>query len=203
MLGHVGCLMVARVDGKSPAEYLTAEEREPPARSARRLLLAPPACLEAALDLTAGSRYDPGDRCCLCTRDPRLAAAGPTVEVELELSDGSVRAGERARRHLDGPTRGRGSSATATPIALPARACSPRWGTSARPSVPRSLGRDPYDQAAIDAFLIALDGTHDKSALGANAVLAVSIAVARAAATSKGFPCGSTSAGAGSFRCRW
>ena len=50
------------------------------------------------------------------------------------------------------------------------------------------VGRDPFDQAEIDAFLIALDGTADKSALGANAVLGVSIAVARAAATSKGIP---------------
>ena len=48
---------------------------------------------------------------------------------------------------------------------------------------PWLLGRSPLDQAAIDAGLNELDGTSDKSNLGANAVLAVSLAVARAAAS--------------------
>ena len=47
---------------------------------------------------------------------------------------------------------------------------------------PWLVGRSPRDQAAIDAGLSELDGTADKSNLGANAVLAVSLAVAKAAA---------------------
>jgi enolase len=47
---------------------------------------------------------------------------------------------------------------------------------------PWLTGRSPMDQAAIDAGLNELDGTEDKSNLGANAVLAVSLAVAKAAA---------------------
>ena len=47
---------------------------------------------------------------------------------------------------------------------------------------PWLIGRSPMDQAAIDTGLIELDGTGDKSNLGANAVLAVSLAVAKAAA---------------------
>jgi enolase len=47
---------------------------------------------------------------------------------------------------------------------------------------PWLIGRSPMDQAAIDAGLIELDGTDDKSNLGANAILAVSLAVAKAAA---------------------
>ncbi|HLY39327.1 MAG TPA: phosphopyruvate hydratase [Candidatus Binatia bacterium] len=43
-------------------------------------------------------------------------------------------------------------------------------------------GADATDQAAVDARLVALDGTNDKSRLGANAILAVSLATARAAA---------------------
>lgn len=39
---HLGCLMVARVDGKSPAEYLTAAGREEARERGRRLLLRPP-----------------------------------------------------------------------------------------------------------------------------------------------------------------
>jgi enolase len=48
--------------------------------------------------------------------------------------------------------------------------------------------RDFADQAALDRALIALDGTANKSRLGANAILAVSIAFARAAAAAEGVP---------------
>lgn len=47
---------------------------------------------------------------------------------------------------------------------------------------PSLVGLSPFDQAAIDRRLIELDGSPDKSNLGANAILAVSMAVARAAA---------------------
>ena len=49
-------------------------------------------------------------------------------------------------------------------------------------------GMDPSDIYAIDAAMIAADGTKDKSRLGANAILAVSIASARAAAEAFGLP---------------
>ena len=47
---------------------------------------------------------------------------------------------------------------------------------------PAIVGRSVFDQAAIDRLMIDLDGTPNKSRLGANAVLAVSLAVAKAAA---------------------
>ncbi|MBD3611917.1 MAG: phosphopyruvate hydratase [Hydrogenovibrio crunogenus] len=50
------------------------------------------------------------------------------------------------------------------------------------------IGKEATDQAAIDNAMIALDGTDNKARLGANAILAVSIAVAQAAAQSKGLP---------------
>jgi enolase len=50
------------------------------------------------------------------------------------------------------------------------------------------VGMDISDQAAFDAALIGLDGTIDKSRLGANAILGVSLAAARAAAQSLGVP---------------
>jgi len=50
------------------------------------------------------------------------------------------------------------------------------------------IGKEATDQAAIDHAMIALDGTENKARLGANAILAVSIAVAQAAAQSKGLP---------------
>jgi enolase len=48
------------------------------------------------------------------------------------------------------------------------------------------LGRDVLDQAALDARMIELDGTDTKSRLGANAILAVSLAAAHAAAAASG-----------------
>jgi enolase len=53
---------------------------------------------------------------------------------------------------------------------------------------PALLGRDASDQAALDQVMIDLDGTPNKSRLGANAILAVSLAAARAAAKAQGLP---------------
>lgn len=53
---------------------------------------------------------------------------------------------------------------------------------------PAVLGKDVFDQAGIDKTMLDLDGTEFKSNLGANATLAVSLAVARAAADSAGLP---------------
>ena len=49
-------------------------------------------------------------------------------------------------------------------------------------------GKDASDQQGIDDIMLKLDGTHNKSKLGANALLAVSMACARAAATNAGKP---------------
>ncbi|CPR17425.1 phosphopyruvate hydratase [Brenneria goodwinii] len=56
------------------------------------------------------------------------------------------------------------------------------------PLVQAILGKDAKDQANIDKIMIDLDGTENKSKFGANAILAVSLAVAKAAAASKGLP---------------
>ena len=50
------------------------------------------------------------------------------------------------------------------------------------------FGMDALDQAMVDRAMVALDGTPNKSKLGANAILGVSMAVARAAAESTGLP---------------
>lgn len=52
---------------------------------------------------------------------------------------------------------------------------------------PALAGMDATDQEAVDRKMIALDGTENKAILGANAILAVSMAVARAAAAAQGF----------------
>src|SRR5688572_21244642 len=53
---------------------------------------------------------------------------------------------------------------------------------------PELIGRDPRDQEYIDSLMIELDGTPNKAKLGANAILGVSMAVAKAAAEASGLP---------------
>ena len=53
---------------------------------------------------------------------------------------------------------------------------------------PALVGSDPTDQKAVDAKMNALDGTENKGKLGANAILAVSMAVCKAGAAEKGVP---------------
>ena len=53
---------------------------------------------------------------------------------------------------------------------------------------PQLIGLSVYEQAAIDQLMCKLDGTPNKSRLGANAILAVSMAVAKAAALANGTP---------------
>ncbi|MFT6295676.1 MAG: enolase [Glaciecola sp.] len=50
------------------------------------------------------------------------------------------------------------------------------------------IGRDAMDQKSIDQIMLDLDGTENKSKLGANAILAVSLAAAKAAANESGIP---------------
>jgi len=111
----------------------------------------------------------------------------PTVEATVELEDGRrgsglVPSGASTGRHealelRDGdPARYRGKSVFA--------AIGHVNGEIAR----AMAGRDVADQAGLDEALIALDGTPNKSRLGANAILAVSMAAARAAAAARGLP---------------
>jgi enolase len=53
---------------------------------------------------------------------------------------------------------------------------------------PKLLGMEPYDQRGIDQIMIDLDGTENKSSLGGNAILGVSLAVARAASNERMLP---------------
>jgi len=65
---------------------------------------------------------------------------------------------------------------------------------------PKLIGMDPSRQAQIDRMMIELDGTPNKGKLGANAILGVSMAVARAAATAADLPLYAYLGGAGAVR---
>ena len=111
----------------------------------------------------------------------------PTVEAEVTLEDGTVArgtapsgasTGEFEALELRDGDKGRylGKGVTKAVENI---------NTVIRKAV---CGIDASDTYAVDAAMIAADGTKDKSKLGANAILAVSIAAARAAAQSLGIP---------------
>jgi len=110
----------------------------------------------------------------------------PTVEAEVLLVDGSIgvacvpsgaSTGDRKALELrDGGNRycGRGVQKAVAGIE--------------RVIAPVLTGKNALEQTSVDAEMIALDGTDDKSTLGANALLGVSLATARAAAASQRLP---------------
>ncbi len=110
----------------------------------------------------------------------------PTVEVEVALDDGTM-----ARAAVPS------GASTGAYEAVELRDGGDRYGgkgvSKAVDAVlddigPELLGMEASEQRLIDQALIDLDGTPDKSRLGANALLGVSLAVARAAAESHGLP---------------
>jgi enolase len=110
----------------------------------------------------------------------------PTVEADVRLDDGTV-----------GRAAVPSGASTGEFEAVELRDGGDRW---AGKGVDRAVahvneriagavaGRDPEDQAGLDATLRDLDGSDNKAVLGANAILAVSLANARAAAATRGEP---------------
>ncbi len=110
----------------------------------------------------------------------------PTLEAEVELENGAVGraivpSGASTGAHeavelRDGGPRFRGKGVL-------------RAVANVRDRIaPEVVGLDALDQASVDQAMIELDGTPNKSALGANAILGVSLATARAAAEALGLP---------------
>ncbi|MFE6919719.1 phosphopyruvate hydratase [Nocardia sp. NPDC057663] len=108
----------------------------------------------------------------------------PTVEVEIALDDGTL-------TRADVPS----GASTGEHEAVELRDGGDRYNgkgvTKAVEGVldeiaPAIIGLDAVEQRAVDQVLLDLDGTPDKSRLGANALLGVSLAVARGAAESSG-----------------
>ena len=110
----------------------------------------------------------------------------PTVEVDVQLEDGSwaraavpsgVSTGAFEAAELrDGGSRYLGKSVSGAVENVRTKIA------------PALIGQDGLDQKGLDEKMIALDATVNKSSLGANAILGVSLAVARAAAVSKKLP---------------
>jgi enolase len=111
----------------------------------------------------------------------------PTVEVEVLLDDGTFARAEvpsgastgqfEAVERRDGDKGrylGKGVTAAVKAVVEDLR--------------PQVIGLDAIDQRAVDAAMLAADGTPNKGAIGANAILGVSLAVAKAAADSAQLP---------------
>ena len=110
----------------------------------------------------------------------------PTVECDVTLSDGSMgraavpsgaSTGSREALELrDGGKayRGKGVAKAIAHIV--------------EDIAPLMIGSEPFDQRALDKSMIDADGTDNKATFGANSILAVSLAVAKAAAISRGMP---------------
>ena len=129
----------------------------------------------------------------------------PTIEAEVELESGATgraaapsgaSTGTREAVELrDGAAAAKGKAAKS---AKPAKAVkAPRYlGKGVQKAVANVegpiaravLGLDAQDQALVDETMIELDGTENKSKLGANAILAVSLAAAKAAADENFLP---------------
>ena len=111
----------------------------------------------------------------------------PTVEVDVVLADGSV-----------GRAAVPSGASTGEHEALELRDADPKryLGKGVSKAVknvtdkilPELRGLDALDQLTVDRAMLELDGTETKSKLGANAILAVSLANAKAAAVSANFP---------------
>ncbi|MBM3155878.1 MAG: phosphopyruvate hydratase [Chloroflexi bacterium] len=111
----------------------------------------------------------------------------PTVEVEVGLADGSVGcaavpSGASTGSHEAVELRDGDSSA------FRGLGVSKAVNNVREIIAPAIIGMSAVDQVAIDQKMIGLDGTPNKSKLGANAMLGVSLAVAHAAANSQGMP---------------
>ena len=172
---HTAALMLARTDGKSPAQFLDppvtgacarGRDHAPPAARGRPLAVALITGLHAweALD----SRGTPTVGCAVTLEGGS--------EGEATVPSGASTGSHEAHERRDGGERYGGKGVRDAVSAL-------------RGEIRAELvGRDATDQDAIDAALRALDGTPDLSRLGANAVLAASVACAVAAARSEGLP---------------
>lgn len=118
----------------------------------------------------------------IIAREIKDSRGNPTIEVELALSD--------SRRVVASVPSG---ASTGKNEALELRDADGKGVLQAIKNVneiiaPKLKGKDVLNQKAIDDLLVNLDGTKNKSKLGANAILGVSMAVCRAGAAAKKTP---------------
>ena len=199
---ELGVLMLARIDGKSPVEYITDEATKGLVRdTATRLITARPG--PAGAGVRRGGALAPRRRGGAVSGAARIAGVSarevldsrgrPTVEVTVELGGGcsgraSVPSGVSTGRYEAVELR------DGDPDRYDGRGVLKAVANVVDVLGPALRGMDALDQEAADRVLVELDGTPEKSRLGANAVLGASLAVARAGARASEVPlCAATS----------
>ena len=123
----------------------------------------------------------------VCAREILDSRANPTVEAEIALSDGTVAVASVP----SGASRGKNESCE-----LRDESETRYHGKGVLGAVknvneiiaPALIGMSAYEMQEADSVMIGLDGMYNKSGLGANAILSVSLALARAAAKSLSVP---------------
>ena len=110
----------------------------------------------------------------------------PTVEVEVSSASGAPGAGDRAVRRAHRPVRGRRAARRRRPLRRQGR--DHRRGLRQRRDRATPSSASTRSTSARSTQLLDLDGTDNKARLGANAILGVSLAVAKAAADELGLP---------------
>ncbi len=123
----------------------------------------------------------------ILAREVLDSRGNPTVEVEVYLTDGAVGRAivpsgastgvHEALELRDGDAERYGGKGVLTAV-----------GNVNEEIGPQLVGWNVFDQQGIDEYMVELDGTPNKSRLGANAMLGVSLAVARAAASELDLP---------------
>src|SRR5215510_13499193 len=122
----------------------------------------------------------------IVSREILDSRGNPTVEVDVKLEGGSF-----------GRAAVPSGASTGAHEAHELRDGSPRYGGKGVKSAVSNVngeifdaiaGMDAEDQVRIDTLMCALDGTPNKSRLGANAILGVSLAMAKAAAVASDLP---------------
>jgi enolase len=192
-------LLLARIDGKSPVEYLTDESaKDGVRRRARAMLKHPPSGIDgvraawAAREVSGGSS-GPALRAGHDVTIERVigrrvwdSRGRPTVEAEVVFSNGA-----------SGRAIAPAGASTGAGEAVDLRDGGAAFGgfgveravRSVSVEIARALrGMPGMDQASIDRRLVELDGTRQKERLGGNATVAVSMAALHAAASAAGQP---------------
>ena len=123
----------------------------------------------------------------ITAREVLDSRGNPTVEAEVLLTDGSLGTASVP----SGASRGQNEAwelRDGDPERYNGKGVLTAVGGVNEMIAPALIGASPYDSQEIDSVMIALDATANKSRLGANATLSVSMAVCRAAAESLGLP---------------
>jgi len=186
-LKHLGVCLLARIDGTSPVDYLPDERsREwgarPGARNSVGLLDIVGPCLAFIVRLSCPKKSHVSKRV-------RSSTAAANQRWKSTSTPMAGPAAAPSCRPAPAPASTKHSNcATADPDDYAGKSVRKAVANVRNALGPAIVGMSATDQEAIDANLCEIDGTPDKSRLGANAILGVSLACAHAAAATRKLP---------------